>query len=411
MKKAWLAVLLVFTLAVTGCAQNGARGAGDLMSGIRGNDVTAGDTAADTTDFAVGLLKNTYTGKNTVVSPASAYLALAMTANGALGTTLGEFEQVLGADLDALNDTGKILLDAFNKTSDGVTIKAADGIWYNLGSAFEPDAGFLQANADYYDAAARSADFSKQAAIDDINEFISENTNGLIENMLKQLEEDTVMVLVNTLYFNGKWHYQFDPGDTSDRTFTLTGGEEIRTPMMVREYDAVRYIDSDGARGIILPYRDGRYAYVAVLPGNGVADYMSALTGADFDALVASASEQNVVLYMPKYEVKGSYDLNAILGRMGLRTAFDPANADFSAMGTASDNIYIGRVLQNTVFKLGEEGTEAAAATIVAAEDGCAMPEETQPIELRLDRPFVYALMDMETMTPLFIGVLENPAE
>jgi serine protease inhibitor len=410
MKRVWIAAVLVFALLVSGCAQTVLTGvgAGNLMAGIKANKVDPGDTAADTTEFALGLLKNTYAGDNTVVSPVSAYLALAMTANGASGATLREFEQVLGASLGELNDTGKLLLDAMNEAS-GVTLKAADGIWYNTAGSFAPSADFLQTNADYFGAAAYAADFSKQSAVDDINRYVSENTNGLIEKMLDQIDAD-IMILINTLYFKGDWASQFDPEDTTDARFTPGGGESVYTPTMKQEYDAVRYFESDGARGVILPYADARYAYVAILPDGDVSEYVSSLTADAFRALLDSASMEKVKLYMPRYEADGSYNLNDILKTMGLKQAFDPDKADFSAMGSAgSGNIYIDKVRQNIVFKLGETGTEAAAATSVEMAL-TALPIGEQQIELHLDRPFMYALMDMETMTPLFLGVLENPA-
>ncbi len=409
MKKIWMAAVLALTLIFTGCAPSvaTAAGAGNLMADITANEVSPDGGAADTTEFAINFLKNTYAGENTVVSPVSAYLALAMTANGASGVTLREFEQVLGADLDALNDTGRILLDAMNETSD-ITLTLANGIWYNTASAFSPAADFLQTNADYYGAAAVAADFSKKSTVDDINKFVSDNTNGLIEKMLDDVDGN-VMVLINTLYFKGDWASPFDPHDTSDARFTRSDGESIYTPTMEQEYDAVSYFKSGGAKGVLLPYTDSRYAYAAILPDGGVSDFVSALTAEDFKALFESASEENVKLYMPKYEVEGSYNLNDILKSMGLGQAFDPDKADFSAMGTAElGNVYIDQVKQETVFKLGEEGTEAAAATSVEMGLSC-MPMEREMIELHLDRPFIYALMDMETMTPLFVGVLENP--
>jgi serpin B len=252
-----------------------------------------------------------------------------MTANGAAGVTLREFERVLGARLSELNDTGKLLLDAFNETSDGVTLKAVNGIWYNTAGDFEPDDDFLQANADYFNAAAVASDFSKKSTVDDINGFIRENTNGLIEKMLETLGDDAVMVLVNTLYFKGMWRDPFEPINTYDATFTLSGGGEVRTPTMAQEYGAALYFESDGAKGVILPYEGGRYAYAAILPDGGVSEYVSALTGADFSGLLQSASEQNVVLYLPKYEVKDSCELGDILKNMGLQMAFDPKRRTF----------------------------------------------------------------------------------
>ncbi len=412
MKKMWIAAVLILALLLSGCANSAAIGvgAGNLMADIKANTVEPGGSAADTTEFALELLKNTYAGENTVISPLSAYLALAMTANGSVGVTLREFEQVLGAHLDELNDTGKLLLDAFNSTSDAVTIKSVNGIWYNAASVFTPNAGFLQTNADYYNAAAVAAGFSDQTTVDNINQFVSDNTNGLIEKMLDNLDAD-IMVLINTLYFKGDWASPFNADDTTDIRFTLSDGDGIRTPTMEQEYDAVPYFECDDARGIILPYADDRFAYVAILPDGSVSDYVSALTAGAFSDLIDSASDKNVKLLLPRYETEGQYDLNDILKAMGLNMAFDPDKADFSAMGSVENgNIYIDQVKQNAVFKLGEKGTEAAAATSVQMATMGMPLEQPELIELHLNRPFMYALMDMETMTPLFLGVVENPA-
>jgi serpin B len=228
--------------------------------------------------------------------------------------------------------------------------------------------------------------------------------------MLDKIDAD-IMILVNTLYFKGDWASQFDPSDTTDARFTLADGQSVYTPTMKQEYDDALYLESDTARGILLPYVDGRYAYAAILPEDDVSAYVQGLTADAFKALLDSASPEKVKLYMPRYEADGSYDLNGILKTMGLEQAFDPDRADFSAMGSAElGNLYIDKVRQDIVFKLGETGTEAAAATSVEMAL-TALPIGERQIELHLDRPFVYALMDMETMTPLFLGVLENPAE
>ena len=351
MKKVWTAAVLILALLLSGCANSAAIGvgAGNLMADIKSNTVETGGSAANTTEFALELLKNTYEGENTVISPLSAYLALAMTANGSAGVTLREFEQVLGAHLDELNDTGKLLLDAFNSASNGVTIKSVNGIWYNTASAFTPNVDFLQTNADYYNAAAIAADFSHQATVDDINRFISDNTNGLIEKMLDNLDGD-IMVLINTLYFKGDWASPFDADETTDARFTLSDGDGIRTPTMEQEYDAVPYFEGDGACGVILPYADARFAYVAILPDGSVSDYVSALTAGAFKDLIDSATDENVKLFLPRYETDGQYDLNDILKTMGLNRAFDPDKADFSAMAQLRLAIYISTKSSRTRY-------------------------------------------------------------
>ncbi|SHH92500.1 serpin B [Sporobacter termitidis DSM 10068] len=409
MKKIITILLGVAALLLSGCAPASSAGTVDLMADIRPRQIAAEQAAADTTAFALKLLETVYDGGNTVVSPLSAYIALSMVANGAAGGTQKEFESVLGAPAEELNAGCKAFVEALNKSSDGLTLKTANGIWYNTAGDFKADQGFLQTNADYYSAAAVASDFSRQETVDDINNYISDNTNGLIQNMVDQLEPNDVMVLVNTLYFNGKWASPFDPVFTQSEAFVPADGKNVRIPTMCQIYDEARCFETEDARGILLPYVSDRFAYVALLPSGGVADYLAALTPESFKGLIASAADRRVELHIPKYTASISKALNEPLRQMGLQSAFDPLKADFSALGTAKNNIFIDNVLQNAVFKLDEQGTEAAAATKVELRSGSAPAEKDKPVVLRLDRPFIYALMDMQTGAPLFLGVLDNP--
>jgi serine protease inhibitor len=405
------ALFLALTLVLSGCAAPVAVKPGamnvDLMADFKMRQVTITKPAADAAAFALNFLKTTYDGKNTVVSPASAYLALSMAANGASGDTLKEFENVLGASAADLNAVCKTLMDPLNCVYEGVKLKTVNGIWYNTAADFKPNRTFLQTNADYFGAAEIASDFSKRETLDDINGFVSDNTNKLIPGILDQLDPGAVMVLVNTLYFNGKWQAPFDPEKTNTGKFKLSDGSGAVVPMMNQTYDKVGYFENADAKGIILPYQFDRFAYVAVLPSGDVSPYLSALTPDGFKALIASTSDEKVELSMPKYDVTGDYKLVDILETMGLKLAFDPDRADFSAIGTAKNNIFISDAVQKVVFKLGEKGTEAAAATGIMMT-GSAAPLD-RPILLQLNRPFIYALMDMETNTPLFMGVLDNP--
>jgi serpin B len=417
MKKLALVLVLVLSLSISGCAvQTEAKPEAspmahstNLMSDIKPRSVSVKPSADAAADFALGLLKTAYDGKNTVVSPVSAYLALSMVSNGASGDTLKEFESVLGAPTGELNDAGKALMDALNRSSDGLTLKTVNGIWYNSARHFKAAPAFLQTNADYFGAAEIAADFSKPETLEEINRFVSDNTNKLIPSILDNLDPDTLMVLVNTLYFKGKWDSMFIPQFTKDADFTTADGKTVQTPTMQQLYDSIRYFDTGEARGIVLPYQDARFAYVAVLPKGSVTDCLSGLTPDSFKSMIASASNKKVQLFIPKYNVSCGLDLNDILQSMGLKKAFDSAQADFSAIGKADNNIYIGKAIQKVVFKLNEEGTEASAATAIMMELGAAPNQQKEPVVFRLDRPFIYALMDMQTYTPLFLGVMDDP--
>ena len=403
MKKAITALILMLSLLITGCAQRscGTVSYGkNLMAGIQAKTVPDVQAAADSADFALNLLKAAYDGGNTLVSPASAYLALSMVANGAAGETLKEFETVLGAPVGELNGTCKALMEALYSTSDGLTLKSVNGIWYDLSQGFAPNREFLQTNADYFGAAAVASDFSNSKTLGAINNFVSDNTNGQIPSILEELKQDDVMVLINTLYFKSLWKDQFDPLLTADGGFTLSNGKRVTSPFMSQTYGDVASFDSDGIKGVIIPYKDERFAFVAVLPDQGIDAFLSSLTADGFKSLLSAAEKGFAELRIPKFDVTEKYKLNDILRVMGIVSAFDSEAADFSSMG---GNLHLGRVLQNTAFKLGEKGTEAAAAT--AAVMASAMPQN----RIELNRPFVYALMDMESMTPLFLGVLEDP--
>lgn len=411
MKRNAIALFLALVVLASGCTAN--RGplspkpivyGTDLMANVKPQQTAAGQTKADSTAFAIELLKKTYNGKNTVVSPVSAYLALSMVANGAKGETLKEFEKVLGAPLGDLDGTCKALMDALNKSTDGLTLKTVNGIWYNTKFNFVPNPAFLQTNADYFGAAAIASDFSNPATVNAINRFVSDNTNKLIPTVLDKLDADNdVMVLLNTLYFKGEWKEKFNPALTRDGSFVLSDGTKTSTKFMSQTYSKAKYIDCDSAKGMVLPYVNERFAFVAILPNEQIGKYLSSLTPDDFKNLLSSAEEKFADLLIPKFEVTVGYNLNSELNNMGITSAFDPGKADFSLMGDARSHLYLGLVRQNTVFKLGEKGTEAAAATVAMMTLG--IPRNL----IRLDHPFLYALMDMQTGTPLFLGVMDNP--
>ncbi len=413
-----LLLAVVLLIASAGCSTAQAKTI-DLTE-----DVTAGqvdvsgalseDALRSVSAFAVELFQRAAAGegKNTLVSPLSICLALGMVANGAENETRAEFEQVLGRyglDIDALNRVYKALSEESTAVSGSTIQNIANSVWYNTGFAADPD--FLQTNADYFDAAAYVADFSDSQTIEDINKWVADNTEGLIAKMIDGLDPQAVMLLLNTVYFKATWLNQFHVNDNYDDLFYLADGSTVTTTFMSNGLQQETYLSLDGARGVLLPYDDGKFAYMAVLPPEGMTaeEYVASWAESTVSDLLASGKMTAVRLDIPKYTARFELTLNDILLDMGLTSAFDPETADFSKVGSSEENIFISRVLHKTYIKVNEMGTEAAAATGVELSTSAMPPEDYETV--CLDHPFVYAIVDLDTQLPIFLGVFDAPTE
>ncbi len=351
--------------------------------------------ASASADFAVSLLQNTYAGENCILSPYSVYIALAMCANGASSETLQQMESVLGMTAAELN----VYLYALAQNA-GQELQSANSIWFRHTNGFTPDADFLQLNADYYGAGLFGADFDEQT-LADINRWISEHTDGKIENALAQIDPLTMMYLINALTFDAQWKTPYDSTQIHDGTFYGANGEETAQMMFSEEH---WYLDDGNAIGFIKDYAGGQYSYVALMPNEGVSmqDYIASLSGETLLATVQNATSTTVFATMPKYELSSEMQLNETLAAMGMPAAFTDA-ADFSRM--SSMDLKIGNVLHQTYLNVDELGTQAGACTIVAMDaKGAAINFKT----VVLDRPFVMAIYDNVNECFVFTGVIES---
>jgi len=412
-----LGLALLFS-AMTGCISANAA-TEDLMK-----DVSPAPSASDTeisedavfavSSFGMELFRQCYaTGeKNTLVSPLSVMLALGMTANGADGRTLEQFEETLGGGMSIgqLNETYFSLMKSLTDTRGSTVLNIAEAIWLNEG--FEPRDAFLQANADFYGAAAYRMNFSEAETLEKINGFVNEKTEGLIPEIIDELDPQDIMVLLNTVYLNAVWQTQFSANDNIDGVFTDSEGKPVDATYMSNGIRGEKYIHNDGASGVLLPYDDGRLGYLAVMPDPGMSmeDFVAGLSQDKIASWMDSARQTQILLQLPKYEARYDITLNDVLDGMGISDAFSELSADFGRMGSVEGgNIFIGRVLHKTCIQVNEKGTEAAAATSVEMEPTGAPADDY--VNLRFDRPFVYAVVDLETGLPLFIGLLDSPAQ
>jgi len=357
-------------------------------------------------DFALKLFAQQATRgeKNAVLSPVSAYLALLLAAQGAEGETLAQFEAILGASGAQMADAYAALTAAF--AGDGGA-KIANSAWVD--ERFEIDQDYLDGIAGSMQAEIFRRTLCMDATRKEINGWIEDKTGGMLPDFLPaNLPEETAMALINAVYLKAEWRVPFNEEATHAREFTLENGETVEADFLSSRGNRY-YIDSDGAEGVMLPYRDSALGFVALRPKEGALKaFSSTLTAERLNGYIDSAENRLLELKMPKFEVEFSAPLGDLLREMGLTDAFDPDLADFSAMSEI-DRLYISEVLQKVKVVVNEQGTEAAAATMITMAEG-AMIEPPQPVELTLDTPFLYAIVDMESGVPLFIGCMDNPS-
>ena len=410
--KRLIAILLVLAMALgmTACSQVSAN---DLMKDVPAKavdvlpDMDAGAAAA--ADFGVRLFKTSMEeGKNTLISPLSVLYALAMTANGADGETLAQMEQVLGMDVDNLNSYMLAYLDLLPESKD-YKMSLANSIWFKDDPNFAVEQSFLQTNADYYGAGAYKAAFD-EGTRNDINNWVKEHTDGMIPEIIDEIPDEAIMYLVNALAFDAKWADEYEEHQIREGRFTMEDG--IRQDVDMMHSEEYTYLEDDMATGFIKYYKDRKYAFVAMLPNEGVSvsQYVDSLTGEHLRELLNNPLDVTVFASIPKFETEYDIEMSEVLQEMGMTDAFDWQVADFSRLGTYNVdgmNICINRVLHKTFISVSEQGTRAGAATAVEMVAEGAM-EIVEFKEVVLDRPFVYMLIDCETNLPFFIGTMMN---
>ena len=415
MKKRLLALLLPLAL-LAGCGGPSSAprvaGAVDLTpkneAGDKGEFQANPQADAALGDLGANLLRAVrQPGENTLLSPLSVALALSMTANGAAGDTREEFEALLGADVDALNENAASLLADYLAPEGSTQSAIANSLWVDEG--LTANDLFLERCAAFYEAGVYQTDLDTQGAVDGVNDWIGQVTRGMIPQMLQQPpSEDTALLLVNALWLKTAWAEEFDPNDTHTRPFTAADGTVTDTHFLSNGIRTELYFRTAEAAGVVLPYDDGRLAFVAVLPEGELDGWLEGLDGETFSALMEGAEEATVSLCLPKFEAEWGGSLSDALKDLGLDTAFDPGRADFSALGTTAEGLplFVSSVDHRAKIEVNEEGTEAAAATVVAMPAGAEAPSER--VELIFDRPFCYAVVDRERGVPLFLGTFEK---
>ena len=349
-------------------------------------------------DFAFNLFRKARGDKSKILSPLSITFALGMLNNGADGQTLQEINQTLGfgeAGADAINAFCQKMLKESNTLDEKTKALIANTIFVNEGCGYRLQEGFIDKANTFYDAQPQNRNFNDGETMDVINQWASDHTEGMIPTVLDTLtyRPDNVSYLLNALYFKGIWSSPFRKENTQDEPFG--GGDDV--PMMHQE-KSVRYAENDFYQAVRLPYGNGAYRMDIFLPREDktVGEVLESLNGSNWQP---KYEYRSVDLKLPRFETDTNQGLIEIMSDLGMPSAFSVFNAEFPYFCNVP--IFISQMFQVAKIKLDEEGTEAAAVTVIG-EATSGMPPVPKPFHA--NRPFLYIISEQSTGAIFFIG-------
>ena len=357
-------------------------------------------------DIFTKVLNSAREGENVMISPLSISYALSMTLNGADGATRDSIIETLrlnGITIDAINTSFKDLTDALLSVDKRVLMSIANSVWTE--KDFIVKQSFIDILTEYYKAESKSFDINDSSAPAKINAWIEDKTNGLIKNMVDKLNDNAVMLLINAIYFKGKWSSQFDKAKTVPMPFYKAGGSSADVPMMKQETE-FKVFEGDGFILAEFPYGQGNFVMDVILPesGNSLETTLASVNDASFTSWIAQMNKRKIDLSFPKFKYGFKKKLKDILTDMGMGIAFYEG-ADFSNISDQYD-LLINEVTHQSFIETNEEGTEAAAATVVEIGVTSAPPS---PLVLNLDHPFLYIIRETTTNSIIFMGRVSDP--
>ncbi len=401
-----LKTLLACLLAATLCRGAQAHGAQPPTAGI--------DTAIN--DFGFRLLSALAPAseRNTIISPLSVSLALAIAYNGAVGETKDAMARTLtlGPLREAeLNRGSRELLMTLERADPAVQMEIANALWAQSGFSINP--GFIRLSKSFYKATVDHVDFAHdpQRAADTINAWVDRKTHGKIPTIIRSPERTARLVITDAVYFKGRWTSPFDQKATATKPFYLQEGGSVPVPLMAQS-GKYPYFETDHFQAIRLPYGNRRFAMYIFLPRgkDGLPALMGSLDGAHWRQWTAKLVERKGSISLPRLRLTYARSLNDALKSMGMAPAFDSTRADLSLIHPPPPPLFIQDVQHKTFIELDEEGTRAAAASSVQMGVTMALTKEPPPFEMVVDHPFFCAIAEQQSGTLLFAGIVTNPA-
>ncbi len=350
-------------------------------------------------------------GENLFFSPWSISSALAMTYEGARGTTADEMKKVLHFSDSSLMRPGFAKIqNQINAEEKSYLLSTANALWAQKNYSFLSE--YFGLIDSYYGGKVTNLDFAGETEKSrvTINSWVEEKTNNKIKDLIPQglITQDTALVLTNAIYFKGNWLTQFKKENTREQDFKISEGETISVEMMHafgEDYE-FKYAETEKLQILELPYVDEELSMLVLLPSEGEMDYLeSNLTAQNFGDWKSNLRMQEVNVYLPKFKFETKYFMKDVLKELGMATAFS-AGADFSGM-TGQRDLFISEVIHQAFVEVNEEGTEAAAATAVIMPITAVEPYQIP--EFKANHPFIFVIQENETGSILFIGRVDNP--
>jgi len=345
---------------------------------------------------------------NLMLSPLSASAALTMLLNGCEGETYTQIRDMLGYEgmtTDQINEAYQSLVSQLLAVDPQVELALANAVWYRNGFVVKPP--YIDAMKTAFDARIEGLDFSHPSALETMNQWASDNTNGKIPKVLDEISAEAVMFLMNALYFKGSWTQQFDENGTFEGSFYLDNGTEVTTPMMDGQIP-VKAITHDEYFAFEMFYGQQNFSMVIIVPETNLDDFLQNMESETWEDVSAGLDSQNdpseIQVIFPRFSFEYEKKLNSMLQSLGMTDAFNASLANLS--GISDVGLVVSFVKQNTFVEVNEDGTEAAAVTTIGIEL-TSIGDEPEPIIV--NKPFVFAIREQTTNSLLFIGKVVNP--
>lgn len=358
------------------------------------------------------------TGKNLMISPLSISIAMSMVSNGASGDNIAEMKEVLGfgnMEFPEINSQFAQLIASLVEADKDLVLSIANSVW--MDDEFAPDVkqDFVDVLTEFYDAAFFTEDFQDEATVGKINSWVSEKTKGKIDKIIEKIGPNAVMYLINAIYFKAAWTTSFDKNSTYEGAFMLSDGTEATANYMGFSSDqeppefysySSDWDDENGYSVVRIPYGRDVFAFYGIVPSYNnktkIDDFIAQVAANGLDSYLSQLEEREFPVQLPKFKFKYEKSLVDVFKKLGMEKAF----VDGSLMNIAGEPHapFISDIYHKTFIEVNEEGTEAAAVTVVE------VGEKAMPSGFYATRPFVFVIMDDRTGSVLFIGKVENPA-
>jgi len=356
-------------------------------------------------DFGLSVFKNSISpdGGNQIFSPLSAIVCLALITNGTDGETLEQIETMLGCDINTLNKG--LLSYSYDILFGDSPVNIANSLWINADSEFKASEDFLQKNANYYSAQIYSAEFDNKT-LKDINKWCEEQTDGMIKQILSQIDGSALIYMINAMTFEAEWESKYKNNNIID-SFDFKNYDESISDVTALHSEESIYLPDEKAVGFIKNYKGNRFSFAALLPNEEVDiyEYIASLDGERWTKIWNNRARGEVNVKLPEFKCDSEMDLAKTMKMLGVTDMFSPECANFSRLGISDNrNIYCNIFKQKASIQVDRNGTKAAAVTNGLAGEGA------QPVRVNvfLNRPFVYAIVDNDTGIPIFIGCVTN---